>query len=147
MNPPYAGTVAFAADHAGFGLKEVLRSRLAKAGTPVLDLGTGSEDAVDYPDFGRSLAEAVLSGQASRGVAVCGTGLGISIAANRHPGIRCTPTHDTETARLARAHNDANVLALGARLVDHETAWNCLRTFLDTEFDAGRHAIRVHKLG
>ena len=139
--------VAFAADHAGYALKEQLRRRLAGTGTPVLDLGTDSDRSVDYPDFGNGLADALLRGDAWRGVLICGTGLGISMAANRHPGIRCAPSHDVDTARLARAHNDANVLALGARIVDPETAWRCLQTFLATEFEAGRHAARVRKLG
>ena len=124
-----------------------MRNRLAETGTPVLDLGTNSDQSVDYPDFGNGLAEVLLQGDAWRGVAICGTGLGISMAANRHPGIRCAPSHDVETARLARAHNDANVLALGARIIDPETAWHCLQTFLATEFEAGRHAARVRKLG
>lgn len=141
------GTVAFAADHAGFALKEQLQDRLAGTGVPVLDLGTDSDRSVDYPDFGNLLADALLHGKAHRGVAICGTGLGISIAANRHPGIRCAPSNDVDTVRLARAHNDANVLALGARLIDPDTAWTCLQTFLATEFEAGRHAIRVDKLG
>ena len=141
------GPVAFSADHAGYALKEQLRNRLAETGTPVLDLGTNSDQSVDYPDFGNGLAEFLLRGDAWRGVAICGTGLGISMAANRHPGIRCAPSHDVETARLARAHNDANVLALGARIIDPETAWHCLQTFLATEFEAGRHAARVRKLG
>ena len=144
---PDPGPVAFASDHAGFALKEYLRRRLAETGVQVVDLGTDSERSVDYPDFGRRLAEALLQGTASWGVAVCGTGLGISMAANRHPGIRCAPSADPGTARLARAHNDANVLALGARVIDEETAWSCLSTFLSTGFDAGRHAVRVRKLG
>lgn len=141
------GPVAFAADHAGYALKERLRDRLAETGTPVLDLGTNSEQSVDYPDFGHGLADVLLRGDAWRGVVICGTGLGISMAANRHPGIRCAPSHDVDTARLARAHNDANVLALGARIIDPDTAWRCLQTFLATEFEAGRHAARVRKLG
>lgn len=139
--------VAFAADHAGYALKEHLRGRLADTGVPVLDLGTDSDKSVDYPDFGNGLADALLRGDAWRGVAICGTGLGISMAANRHPGIRCAPSHDVDAVKLARAHNDANVLALGARFIDSETAWKCLQAFLGTEFEAGRHATRVRKLG
>ncbi len=139
--------VAFAADHAGFALKECLLQRLRTDGVPVVDLGTRSADPVDYPDVADGLVRALLRGEARRGVAVCGTGLGISMAANRHPGIRCAPSHDPDTVRLARAHNNANVLALGARFVDPDTAWTCLQMFLSTPFEAGRHADRVRKLG
>ncbi len=116
-------------------------------GHEVLDLGTNGTGSVDYPDYGGALAEAIASGKADRGVAVCGTGIGISIAINRHPGVRAAPCHDETSARLARAHNDANVLALGARLIGSEVAKDCLRAFLETGFDEGRHAARVAKLG
>ncbi len=115
-------------------------------GYEVLDLGTGGAEAVDYPDFGRAAAEAVAGGRGARGVVVCGTGIGISIAANRHPGIRAALCHDAETARLGRAHNDANVLALGGRTTDRETAKACLRTFLETPYEGGRHDARIAKL-
>ncbi|HEX6959687.1 MAG TPA: ribose 5-phosphate isomerase B [Ferrovibrio sp.] len=140
-------TVALAADHAGFELKDLLRDELKSAGYPILDLGTNSSQSVDYPDFGRKLAEAVANGEAALGVVVCGTGIGISIAANRVPGCRAALCHDTTTARLARQHNDANVLALGARTTGVETAKDCLKTFLETAFEGGRHARRVAKLG
>lgn len=140
-------TVALAADHAGFELKNLLRDELKAGGYEVLDLGTNSADSVDYPDFGRRLAETVASGKAARGVVVCGTGIGISIAANRIPGCRAALVHDTTSARLCREHNDANVLALGARLIGVETARDCLKTFLDTPFAGGRHERRVAKLG
>lgn len=140
-------TVALAADHAGFELKNLLRDELKAQGYEILDLGTNSADSVDYPDFGRQLAETVASGKAARGVAVCGTGIGISIAANRIPGCRAALVHDITSARLCREHNDANVLALGARLIGVETARDCLKTFLETPFAAGRHERRVAKLG
>jgi len=116
-------------------------------GYDVLDLGCNGPASVDYPDFGRAVAEAVANGRAERGVIVCGTGIGISIAANRNPRVRAAPCHDETSARLAREHNDANVLALGARLVGPEVAKACLRVFLATEFAGGRHAARVAKLG
>lgn len=140
-------TIAVASDHAGFDLKELLRQELQAAGHDVLDLGTHSVASVDYPDFGRALAAAIRDGRAGRGIAVCGTGIGISIAANRDPAVRAALAHDATSARLARQHNDANVLALGARLVGTETARDCLRAFLETPFEGGRHAGRVAKLG
>jgi len=139
-------TIGIAADHAGFELKELLKARLSDWGYGVLDLGTDSTQSVDYPDFGKALADAIGSGRVRRGVAVCGTGIGISIAANRNPKIRAAVCHDVTSARLTRLHNDANVLALGARLVGPETASDCLKAFLDTEFEGGRHARRVDKL-
>ena len=139
--------VAIASDHAGYALKATLVEELRALGHEVLDLGTHSPDSVDYPDFGKALAEAVANGRAERGVVVCGTGIGISIAVNRHAGVRAAVCHDETSARLAREHNDANVLALGARLVGAEVAKDCLRRFLETEFAGGRHVARVAKLG
>lgn len=141
-------TVALAADHAGFALKEELKQEIASLGMDCLDLGTDSTRSVDYPDFGRAVAEAVSERRAARGVIVCGTGIGISIAANRLGGIRAAVCHDATTARLAREHNDANILALGARIVGAEVAKDCLIAFLSTSFDGGeRHQRRVSKLG
>ena len=139
-------TIAIAADHAGYDLKAVLVPELKSLGFEVLDLGTDSRESVDYPDFADALAAAIERGQAKRGVLVCGTGLGIAIAANRHRAVRAGVCHDATTARLARQHNDANVLALGARVVGSEVAKDCLRAFLATEFEGGRHARRVAKL-
>lgn len=139
--------VAVASDHAGFALKSALVEELRILGYEVLDLGTDSSDSVDYPDFGRALGEAISAGRASRGVVVCGTGIGISIAANRNPAVRAALCHDTTSARLCREHNDANVLALGARLIGDEVARDCLRVFLATAFAGGRHQRRVDKLG
>ncbi len=140
-------TIGIASDHAGYELKAVLKAELASLGFPVLDLGTTSAEAsVDYPDFGRALAEAIKAGKVARGVLVCGTGIGIAIAANRHPGIRCGVVHDETSARLTRQHNDANVIALGARLTGVEVAKACVRVFLSTAYEGGRHALRVAKL-
>ena len=142
------GTIAIAADHAGYALKGVLKTELELRGLMVMDLGTDSEVSADYPDFGRAVGEAVAGGKAARGVIICGTGIGISIAANRIAGVRAALCHDATSARLAREHNDANVLALGARLLDPEIANDCLRVFLDTAYLSGeRHERRVGKLG
>jgi len=139
--------VAFAADHAGFELKQALIRELQAAGGVAIDLGTHSTDSVDYPDMGEAMAKCLAEGRATRGVIVCGTGIGIAIAANRHRHVRAAVCHDVTSARFTRLHNDANVLALGARLVGIEVAKDCLRTFLETEFEGGRHARRVAKLG
>ena len=142
-----AKPIAIASDHAGYELKQILVEELGALGYEALDLGTDGPDSVDYPDFGDALAKAIAEGRAERGVLVCGSGLGIAMAANRHAGVRAAPCHDETSARLTREHNDANVLALGARLVGIEVAKDCLRTFLKTEFEGGRHARRVAKLG
>jgi len=139
-------TVAIAADHAGRDLKEVLRLELEAMRLPVLDLGTNSRDSVDYPEFADALAAALADGRAGRGILVCGTGIGIGMAANRHRHVRAAVCHDATSARLARQHNDANVLAIGARLVGVEVAKECLRVFLSTPFEGGRHARRLEKL-
>jgi ribose 5-phosphate isomerase B len=139
--------IAVASDHAGYDLKTMLSRELAEMGYEVLDLGTDGPQSVDYPDFADALARAVRAGEAERGVLICGTGIGIAMAANRHPGIRAAVCWDETSARLTREHNDANVMALGARLLGPEVAKDCLRTFLSTEFAGGRHARRVAKLG
>ncbi len=141
-------TIAIAADHAGFPLKEILKQDLEAMGFHVLDLGTRDETtSVDYPDFGAALAAKIKSGEVKRGVLVCGTGIGISIAANREPAVRCALVHDGITAKLARDHNDANVIAMGARVIGIETAREALATFLATPFSGGeRHNRRVAKL-
>lgn len=138
--------VAIAADHAGYVLKDLLRGEIESMGFEVLDLGTDGPESVDYPDFGAAAAAAIAAGQASRALLVCGTGIGISIAANRHPEVRAALCHDAATARLARQHNDANVLALGARIVGEEVARDCVRVFFTTEYEGGRHGRRVAKL-
>jgi ribose 5-phosphate isomerase B len=140
--------IAIAADHAGYPLKVLLRDELVALGYEALDLGThDATTSVDYPDYGAALAGALKEGRCEKGVLICGTGIGISIAANRHPGVRAALCHDETSARLAREHNDANVLALGARLIGDVVARDCLRIFLTTEFGAGRHQPRVQKLG
>jgi ribose 5-phosphate isomerase B len=145
--PPASDIIAIAADHAGFALKEVLKEDLLAAGHQVLDLGTNDgTTSVDYPDFGTALARAVASGQAARGVVVCGTGIGISIAVNREPKVRCALCHDVTTAKLSREHNDANVIAFGARIIGAEVARDALKAFLTTAFAGGRHTGRVGKL-
>lgn len=139
-------TIAIGSDHAGFDLKQVLAVYLAELGDDVLDLGTDGPASVDYPDFGAAVAAAVADGRARFGVVVCGTGIGISIAANRNPKVRAAVCHDHVTAEMSRRHNDANILALGARIIGIEVAKDCLRTFLTTPFDGGRHVGRVAKL-
>lgn len=139
--------VVIASDHAGFDLKAELCTELRRLGYTYEDLGTHSRESVDYPDFGQALARAVSEERADRGVLVCGTGIGISMAANRTPGIRAALCWNTTATRLARQHNDANVLSLGARLVADEVAKDCLRVFLETHFEGGRHERRVAKLG
>ena len=138
--------VAIAADHAAVELKRLLVSELEAMGYGVLDLGTNGTEAVDYPDIAAKLVHAIKAGEAKRGVLLCGSGIGMSIAANRHPIIRAALCHDGLTARLARQHNDANVLVLGGRLVGPELAKDCLKIFFSTDFDGGRHARRVAKL-
>lgn len=139
-------TVALAADHAGYGLKDALKAEIEAMGHAVLDLGTNGPESVDYPDFGHAMAAALKDGRAELGVLVCGSGIGISIAANRHPHVRAALCHDGLTARLSRQHNDANVLALGSRIIGIETAKDALVNFLNTPFEGGRHAGRVAKL-
>ena len=138
--------IALAADHAGFVLKDELAAFLRDQGHEVSDLGTNSAESVDYPMFGAKLASAIAAGAAERGVAVCGSGIGISIAINRNPACRCARVDDPLSAALAREHNDANVLALGARLVGADMAKACVLAFLGTQFAGGRHQRRVDQL-
>ena len=140
--------VALAADHAGFSLKEKLKSEVESMNIKYIDLGTSDENSVDYADYGRKAAEALVNGSANRAVIVCGTGIGISIAANRISSIRAAVCHDVTTARLARLHNDANIISMGARIIGPEVAKECLRVFLSTPFEGGeRHIRRIIKLG
>jgi ribose 5-phosphate isomerase B len=139
--------IAFGSDHAGRALKSALAADAEALGHTVLDLGAHSEASVDYPDYGYAVAEALADGRAWRGVIICGSGIGISIAANRHPAARAALCSHGLMARLARQHNDANILALGERLTGVEVARDCLREFLETPFEAGRHQRRVDKLG
>ena len=140
-------TIAIASDHAGYSLKSELVAEIEALGFKVLDLGPNSTDSVDYPDYGFAMGRAIEEGKAERGVVICGSGIGISIAANRNPHVRAALCANGLMARLARQHNDANVLALGERLTGIEVAKECLREFLNTEFEGGRHARRVGKLG
>jgi ribose 5-phosphate isomerase B len=138
--------IALAADHAGYLLKDELVRWLREQGHDVTDLGTNGPESVDYPEFGRKLAQAIAAGQADRGVAVCGSGIGISIAVNRDPACRCARVDDPLSAQLSREHNDSNVLALGARLIGSDMAKACVAAFLDTNFAGGRHQRRVDQL-
>ena len=138
--------IALAADHAGYELKDALESWLREAGHETIDLGTNGPESVDYPQFGARLAAEISAGRADRGIAVCGSGLGIAIAVNRNPACRCARVDDPLSARLAREHNDANVLALGARLIGQDMARACVTAFLGTEFAGGRHQRRVDQL-
>jgi len=138
--------IAIASDHAAVALKALLVEHLQDAGHDVADLGPNGVDSVDYPDYGYKLAEEIAAGRADFGVALCGSGIGISIAANRHPDCRCARVSEPLSARLAREHNDANVIAMGARLIGPEMAKACLDTFLATPFGGDRHQRRVDKL-
>jgi ribose 5-phosphate isomerase B len=138
--------IALAADHAGYLLKDELVRWLGEQGHDVTDLGTNGPESVDYPEYGRKLAHAVASGEAERGIAVCGSGIGISIAVNREPKCRCARVDDPLSAQLAREHNDANVLAMGGRLIGSDMAKACVMAFLDTGFAGGRHQRRVDQL-
>ena len=127
-------------------MKDLLAVWLAEEGHEVIDLGTNSGDSVDYPNFGARLGRAVASGDADRGIAVCGSGIGIAIAANRNPGCRCAQVNEPLSATLARTHNDANAIALGSRLIGPEMAKACVAAFLATDFEGGRHQRRVDML-
>jgi ribose 5-phosphate isomerase B len=138
--------IALGSDHAGFPIKETIRQFLENAGYLVDDLGTWSEESVDYPNYGKAVGEEVAAHHDKYGIAVCGTGIGISIAANKFPGIRAAVAHDLNTGRLAREHNDANVLALGGRIVNSTQAIEMVQTFLNTAFLGGRHQQRIEKI-
>lgn len=138
--------IALSSDHAGFDLKQVLVAWLQEEGHDVLDLGTHSNERVDYPDFGYRLAKALAAGDARFGIAICGSGIGIAIAANRNPHVRCAQVAEPVSAALAREHNDANAIALGARLIGEDMAKACVTAFLGAEFQNGRHTHRVEKL-
>lgn len=141
------GVVAMACDHGGLALKTALKAALLESGTEVLDLGVNDAASVDYPDYADALAAAIADGRASRGVLVCGSGIGISIAANRHAHIRAALVHDAYGARMSRLHNDANVIVFGGRTIGDEVAKDCLEIFLATPFEGGRHQRRVDKMG
>lgn len=138
--------IALASDHAGFSEKEKLKGLLSELGLDVADLGTGSEESVDYPDYARKVAEEVAVGRADQGVLVCGSGTGMAMTANKVPGVRAAVAWSEETARLARQHNDANVLAIGARTTPAEDIPKIVRAWFSSEFEGGRHADRVRKI-
>jgi ribose 5-phosphate isomerase B len=138
--------IPIGADHAGFAMKERLVAELKKLGYDPIDLGTNSPDSTDYPDYAHPVAQQVESGEAKRGILLCGTGLGMSYAANRHHGVRAAVAWTPEVAKLAREHNDANVLVLPARFVSDEEGLSILKTWLDTPFEGGRHQRRVAKI-
>ena len=138
--------IALGADHAGYPIKEAVRHLLDDLGVPYDDVGTFSPDPVDYPDFAARVAEGVSSGAYDRGILVCGTGIGMAMAANKVPGVRAAPVVDPDTARVSRAHNDANVLALGARTTPAAVALEIVKAFLDTPFEGGRHQRRLDKI-
>lgn len=141
-----AEIIPIAADHAGFQLKERLVQELKSLGFEPLDLGTSSADSVDYPDFAHPVAEKVEQGEARRGILLCGTGLGMAYAANRHAGVRAAVAWNPEVAELARTHNDSNVLVVPARFVSEGEGVEILRRWLDTSFEGGRHSRRVEKI-
>ena len=138
--------IVLASDHAAIALKAELVEQLAARGEDVRDLGPSDETSVDYPDFAHRLVREIVDGRADRGILICGTGIGMSMAANRHPGIRAALCHDAYTAGMARAHNDANVLCLGARVLGGGVAAQIVEVFLDTGFEGGRHRHRVAKI-
>jgi len=138
--------IAIACDHAALDLKNTLKEYLLAHAYEVEDLGTDSTESVDYPDFAHAMAQKIESKAVERGILLCGSGIGISMAANRHPHIRAALCHNQETATLSRQHNDANVLVLGARIIDNATAISCADAFLNTAFEGGRHTRRVEKI-
>lgn len=138
--------IALASDHAGFHGKEAIKKTLDEMGLSYQDFGTYSQDSVDYPDYAESVAKAVAKGDFDSGVLVCGSGIGMEIAANKVPGIRAALAWNEETARVSRSHNDANIVAIGERTTPPETIDQIVRTFLTTEFDGGRHARRIEKI-
>ncbi len=138
--------IALASDHAGFSAKEKLKPLLSDLGLEFQDLGTGSEASVDYPDYARRVAEEVAGGRADQGILVCGSGTGMAITANKFPGVRAAVGWSEETARLARLHNDANVLAIGARTTPPEKIPDIVRAWFSVDFEGGRHADRIEKI-
>lgn len=144
---PAPSALALASDHAGVALKSALAQHLSARGEPPLDFGTDGAESVDYPDFAAKLCEWVLAGENRRGVLICGSGIGMSMAANRMPGIRAALCRSGLEAELARKHNDANVLCLGERITGVEMAKDCVNRFMDTAFEGGRHKQRLEKMG
>lgn len=138
--------IALASDHAGFKLKEKIKKFLVDNNYDIMDLGTNSESSVDYPIYARKAAQAVADGQCERGIVCCGTGIGVSIAANKVKGIRCALVHDEYTAEMCKKHNNSNMIALGARVVDHDEALKMVEIWLNTQFEEGRHQRRIDEI-
>ena len=138
--------ISIAADHGGFALKEHIKAYLTAKGYEVKDFGTSSEESCDYPDFARPAAEAVASGQCEKGIVICTTGIGVSMAANKVGGIRCALCGDSYSAEMTRRHNNANVLAMGAGIIGNNLAERIVDTFLNTQFEGGRHQRRIDKM-
>lgn len=138
--------VAIGSDHAGHLLKKKIKTLMQDLGLETLDLGTDGEASVDYPDYGIKVAEAVSGGSIDKGILICGTGIGMSIVANKYPGVRAALCHDSFTARVSREHNDANVLVLGGRVLDYENALDMVKVWFSTEFEGGRHNGRLQKI-
>lgn len=138
--------IALGCDHGGFGLKQSVMKYLDEKGLAYKDYGTYTEESCDYPEYGEAVARAIVNGECERGIIICGTGIGISIAANKVPGIRAAVCHNAFTAQMCREHNNAQILSMGARVLDEATALEMVEIFLNTEFAGGRHAIRVEKL-
>lgn len=138
--------IAIGCDHGGISLKDSIVNYLEERGVQIEDFGTFGTDSVDYPDFAYKVARSVADGKADKGILMCGTGIGISIAANKVNGIRCALCHNTDTAKLTAMHNDSNVLAMGGRVIDADTAVNIVKTWLDTPFEGGRHINRINKI-
>jgi ribose 5-phosphate isomerase B len=139
-------TIIIASDHGAFDLKEKLKARLAKLGYTAVDMGVHSTESVDYPDYAIMVARAVSEKKFERGVLLCGTGIGMSITANKFPGVRAAPVYDHYTARMSRLHNDSNILVIGGRTTGDETAFDILETWLSTPFEGGRHGRRIQKI-
>ncbi|MBQ6315454.1 MAG: ribose 5-phosphate isomerase B [Mogibacterium sp.] len=138
--------IVIGSDHAAYELKEAVKAKLEAEGYEMIDVGTNSTESVDYPKFGHAVGKAVASGEADKGIAICGTGIGISIAANKVPGIRAGVVHNVWTAEMTKAHNDANVLCFGARVVDQETAFAMVDAWLNTEFMGDKHLRRINEI-
>lgn len=138
--------IGLASDHGGYELKEHIREHLEKKGIEYIDYGTNSEESVDYPDYGRKAGEAIISGEVDRAIVACGTGIGISLAANKVKGVRCALCGDSYSARMSREHNNANALALGGRVIGKDLALEIVDIWLRTEFAGGRHERRVNKI-
>ena len=139
--------VSIASDHAGFKLKEIVISHLKALKIEVIDNGPKSDESVDYPDFAKKVVDDLKGSCASKGILICGSGQGMAMSANKHTGIRAALCHNLEVTKLARAHNDANILTLGARVLDQETALQCVDTFFNTDFEGDRHQKRIDKIG